>query len=674
MKNVKLFLDDLEMDLTGIDDIAGTYSIADFAKLQTRQSNRTIEFGLPLTLRNKKNLENIHIVNNASRKPYRVLSSRLYSNGINMNLDKCIIRKISDKIYVRLYGGNKSFFDSISSLKISDCDLSAYDHNWNHTEIQSRVNATEGAVYSLINYGRLSNVTNRVDCERLFCSVYSHSIVRAMINDAGYTYTGDLFDDDDFLLDIIPFSNSRTRYSQSFVDNHNGKIGLSADELNLVGVVTTPNYFKVTLDTVVSDPGSHFTFDGTLLQHVYVPEKNYNASFRVKLTMTDAEFSGVFDYRVKIFRDGDVVPLVEWYGETEPMDGGLYGVRFDQTSDYVDVNPGDKIYLEANIYASGTGSNHHTLIHGGLDVNGEHVSSMEIITNDAGPSYGDFWEVGINLPDIEQSSFLKYVLQEFGCLIDVNEIKKIVTINKFTRVVRNKAIAKDWSNKVLTNQVETNYELQDYAQVNHCRYLDDDDVVKPDGTDYDLLIDNETLDSEKDLFIAPFSATAPLIRLLAQLNVEVVDLTGEYDAVYVDDDDDAMTPDVLNIDYQSLKNIKPRILHQRVETSFALNFYSENTFRFSTSEFFRPYFIDINESFNLGWSYLIPRNSQLFVDILQSFRIIVEKLRLNESDINLLNHFIPVWIEKHYSYFYISTIDQFIFTKKIPTSVVLVKI
>lgn len=674
MTDIKLYIEDLQMDLFGNEDIAASYAIADFAKIETRQSNRSIEFGLPLTLRNKKNIDNLQIVNTASRKPYRVLRARLYSKGISMNLNSCIIRKISDKIYVRLYGGNKSFYDSISSLLISDCDLSTYDHEWNHTEIQSRVNATEGAVYSLINYGRLSFVTNRIDCERLFLSVYTHTIIRAMITDAGYAYTGDLFDDDDFLLDIIPFSNSRTKYSQSFVDSHNAKIGLSADEVNTVGVIVVPDYYKVTLDDVVSDPGSHFTFDGTLMQHVYVPDKNYNAAFRVKLTMIDAEFAGVFDYRVKVFRDGDINPLAEWYGTTVAMGGGTYGVRFDQTSAYVSVSPGDKIYLEANIYQSGIGTNHHTLIQGGFDVNGEHISSMEIITNDAGPSYGDFWEVAINLPEIEQPDFLKYVLQEFACLIDINEIKKIVTINKFSRVVKNKAIARDWSNKIVDDKTESDFELKEYAQVNHCKYLDDDNVVKPAGTDYDLTIDNQTLIPEKDLFVAPFSASSPLIRLLANVNVEVVDLTGEYDAVYVDDDSDPMTPDILFIDYQQLKNIKPRILHQRIETSFALNFYSENTFRFSTSEFFRPYFIDINEDFNLGWQYLIPRYSQTFVDVLQSFRIILEKIRLNESDINLLNHFIPVWIEKHYSYFYISSIDQFLFTKKSPTSVMLVKI
>lgn len=673
MKNVKLYLDDLLMDLTGVEDIAGTYSIADVAKLQTRQSNRTTEMGLPLSATNRKNIENLHIVNNGSRKPYRVLKARLYVNGISMQMEKAVIRKISDKIYLRLYGGNKSFFDIISPLLISECNLEAYNHNWDYGNIQTRVNATEGAVYSLINYGWLSSVANRVDCERLFTSVYSHSIVKAMITDAGYSYAGDLFDDDDFNLDIVPFSNSRTRYSQSFVDNHNALIGLSADDYNEVGVIATPDYYKVPLDAVVSDPGSHFSMDGDLGVKVYIPEKNYNVAFRVKLTMYDSEFLGSFNYRVKVFKKGTVDPVAAWYGVTGPMDGGLYGVRFDQTSAYVEVNSGDRFYLEANIYNGGTLSNHHTTIKGGLDINGDHITSMEIITNDAGPSWGDFWEVAANLPDIKQPDFLRYVLQEFGCLIDVNELKKIVTINKFDRVIRNKANAKDWSSKVLDDKTETNYELKEYAQVNHCTYQDDDNVVKPEGTDYDVVIDNETLDDEVDLFQAPFAASAPLIRLLAKVNVEVISLTGEYDAVYVDEDDDG-TKETLNIDYQKLQNTKPRILHNRTETSFALNFYSEGVFRFSTANFFRPYFIDINERFNLGWMYLIPLFSQRFVDVLQSYRTIIQKIRLNESDINQLDYFTPVWIEKHYSYFYISLIDQFVFTKKIPTSVMLVKI
>jgi len=674
MKNVELTLNNLQMDLSGSESIAGSYSIADFANIQNRQSNVSIEFQLPLTNRNKKNIENLQIPNNASRLPYRILTSRLTVNGINMNMERAIIRKVDSKITLRLFGGNKGFFDLISPLNINQCDLSEFDHDWTWSEIQTRLNSTSGNVYSLINYGLLSNVANRVDCERLFQSVFSHSIVRAMIENQGYQFAGNILDDPDFLLDIIPFSNSRTKYSDAFVENHNASFALSADELNLVGVVTTPDYYKVSLNTVVDDPGSHISYDGTLMQLVYTPEKNYQAKFHVKLTMHDAEFLGVFNYRVKVFRDGDAVPLAEWYGVTAAMDGGVYGVKFDKTSEYVSIDAGDKIYLEANIYNGGTLTNHHTLIVGGVDVSGNYISQMDVIVNDAGPSYGDFWETAANLPEISQPDFLRYVLQEYGCLIHVNEIKKIVTINKFTKVIQNKTIAKDWSSKVVTNSTATEYELKQYSQTNHCRYQDDDAVVKPDGTDFDVLIDNETLDPEQDLFVSPFAATMPVIRLQSQVNVEVIDLTGDYDKTYFDHDDDSGTADVLQIDYQRLRNVKPRILHNRAETSFTMHFYSGNSWKFSSSNFCRPYFIDINMSFNLGWQYLIPMYSQEFVDILQFYRIITEKIRLNEIDINQLDHFIPVWIEKHYSYFYISLVDQFLFTQKSPTAVRLVKI
>lgn len=86
-----------------------------------------------------------------------------------------------------------------------------------------------------------------------------------------------------------------------------------------------------------------------------------------------------------------------------------------------------------------------------------------------------------------------------------------VTFVPIDALWQNMTNAKDWSGKLVAQRGENvpkkiGYNLADWAQNNWYRWKDDDDVTEGYG-DGNLEIDNETLDTERDVVEFPFAAT-----------------------------------------------------------------------------------------------------------------------------------------------------------------------
>lgn len=82
----------------------------------------------------------------------------------------------------------------------------------------------------------------------------------------------------------------------------------------------------------------------------------------------------------------------------------------------------------------------------------------------------------------------------------------------YKKILDNITNAIDWTGKIdFTNRPKTEFKL-DYAQHNYLRYKDDESVIKPDGTDYDLTIVDERLQYEKKLIELLYSATESVYR------------------------------------------------------------------------------------------------------------------------------------------------------------------
>lgn len=136
---------------------------------------------------------------------------------------------------IALFGNLRNIFVDIDSLKLTDIDLSEYDHaftksrqkeSWD-TKIQkngadyvnfSSGNPTgEGYVYPVIDYGYRQN-QNEFEVQHLFPAVYLKEYIDKMFKRVGFTYTSDFFNSTFFKRLIIPFSGEVVKLSQSQVD------------------------------------------------------------------------------------------------------------------------------------------------------------------------------------------------------------------------------------------------------------------------------------------------------------------------------------------------------------------------------------------------------------------------------------------------------------------------
>lgn len=137
--------------------------------------------------------------------------------------------------------------------------------------------------------------------------------------------------------------------------------------------------------------------------------------------------------------------------------------------------------------------------------------SVEVTVMDADDvPAGGFFPVSANLPEIKIIDFVKFlacITGTFPLQIADDEKVKFIPI---ADVWKNIDKAKDWTAKVVAPHAENKpkgmeYNLSDWKQHNFYRWKEDDTVVG--SYDGDLLIENEALDLEREVFTFPFAAS-----------------------------------------------------------------------------------------------------------------------------------------------------------------------
>ena len=163
----------------------------------------------------------------------------------------------------------------------------------------------------------------------------------------------------------------------------------------------------------------------------------------------------------------------------------------------------------------------------------------------------------------------------------------------------------------------------------------EDNFTKPTGTDYDLLISNKSLPAEKELYTAPFGASAVTQVFTFNQNVWRVDIEGA-------------------------SAIQPRILVSNYITLDGTYYYKYNGANQSTdTQGNVPYFIT-DSSFNLGFDNNLRQGKMKYsLDLLTSPKQLKVLIRLKPIHINTLDFAKPVWIDFYKCWFYKSKINQF---------------
>ena len=632
---VQLYLNNQLCDLYGSEEIATDYAIAPIANIASRTGAKSVSFKIPLTANNREIIENANVIVNDTTLPYQLIPVQLKANGLDQNLEFAQIKSIKDDISLSLFGSNIDFFSIIKGLKLEDLD-NDYDHVWNLVNAHGSAVNTSGYIYGIIDYlatpnaAYIDDTDKEIDVRGLLPSVYLHSLISQIITEAGFTASGNFLTNANYKSVIIPCLST--------------KIGRYADQLNARAEQSTDSITPyLELDETIYDPLG------------IISEDTFNAGgiFGVVTAWVyNVQFTGTYSIQARVYFDNIIgsVDATLWKTaggvstviDVQPYIGTVDYADFDLTG--VELTQDDKVWITL----TGTGSG--TTGAGGY----LHITENDIEET----TFGKIFDVPANLPDMNQSDLLKDTCQKFGLILQVNNQTKVVSIRQFSEIIDNIPNALDWSDKVdYTEKPEIEFE-SDYARRNLCTYKADDSVVKPVGTDSEILIDNDNLEAEKELFESPFAASEQVLRF------------GGYSIAQIKYFTDIGTAD------ESLESVEPRYLIRRTET-FSIFTYTDGTSDLTATEVPLTHFILSTESFNAGFENNLLNNSSDLIAMIQNFRLVKMLLRNNASDINQLDFFTPVWIQikgQPGCYFYISEIKQFKVTSKESTEVSLGKL
>lgn len=245
-----------------------------------------------------------------------------------------------------------------------------------------------------------------------------------------------------------------------------------------------------------------------------------------------------------------------------------------------------------------------------------YIKITDIELNDEA-QYCTYYPIGSNLPDISVVDFIKQICWLFGLFaIKSDTGVSFISVNK---IIANKNKAVDWSKKLVPTgwtAKETSYTFGDFAQKNYFRYEENENAKSADGY---MVVQNNTLDHEKDLVKLPYTAGGDNGDMRA---VPYFKWSEDGTTVELEDCGDRIMQLVISFDSQGKEDAR-------------LDF-SDLKFQNRVSRF--------------GLSF--------YQDLIKSPFMIKDTFRLTEIDLKNIDYTIPVYIERYAAFFAIISIKS----------------
>lgn len=245
-----------------------------------------------------------------------------------------------------------------------------------------------------------------------------------------------------------------------------------------------------------------------------------------------------------------------------------------------------------------------------------YIKITDIELNDEAQYY-TYYPIGSNLPDISVVDFIKQICWLFGLFaIKSDTGVSFISVNK---IIDNRDKAVDWSKKLVPTgwtAKETSYTFGDFAQKNYFRYEENENAKSADGY---MVVQNKTLDHEKDLAKLPYTAGGDNGDMRA---VPYFKWSEDGTTVELEDCGDRIMQLVISFDSQGKEDAR-------------LDF-SDLKFQNRVSRF--------------GLSS--------YQDHIKSPFVIKDTFRLTEIDLKNIDYTIPVYIERYAAFFAIISIKS----------------
>jgi hypothetical protein len=661
MQNSQLFINDHPLDLPADSLIALSYAVNTLTDLSTVQGNISNSISLPNTANNRAALGYPDDVNfNGAGIIRKKLACRYLQNGVDVipqgNLR--ITGANKNSISVVISCGNTDFFDLITG-KISDLDMHEYDHIWNHANvIASRVNPV-AYVYPLINYGTLlpsgdESHSSGVYTNEMRPAILARYLVQKIVASAGYT-----LDDSAVITDpvtqpiytklLLPFSGDKMVHPQRYIDELKPK-DVKAANTGQSHSSANGELVSISFSNEVSDTDNRF--DGTRWTANCIMRINISASFP-HIHLNRPSGSGGGDGSI----DGAYFKIMH-----QPAGSGTANIMYEQKlgfgggdndADYNGVNlnmqsvamwPGDSVFIAYETAGHGVSTTLSIDAGATLNINADFSDVI----------YGEMLQLEGTLPDMSCTDFLKFIQFYFCAIIQTDNINKTVKIVPFGHIIQNMPLALDWSSKATNSDEDFDVQIGDYCQQNEANWSADDNISPDTYANGSFKIDDENLDLYQDIYDLPFAASYDVLSLASKLKTVAIN----------------KVPDVYQSSEFTIQTEKRICLLNTVNTS--LTYYQTDGSGVTVTDnvpltMFSSGNADIPD---LTLPSIFKNHYRDLVAVLSDQRKLTCFLRLTEMDIQQLNFFIPIYIQKYASYFYISKITDFTGVKPVKVDLI----
>ncbi len=218
--NKELYINGLLVDIDETDTpITLTFAVNDLANLEDRQSTFSSTINLPKTARNNAILGYANTDSFTQDDPYKLLPAKLVQNGIEIVPNGLFtLLRVTNNFEGQVISGIGGLGTAIADKKLVDLDMSNLDHVYTGANILASQSNIAGYIYPVIDYGLLSVSTATVNTFDLFPAVFTKTLIDKIITQAGYTYSGSVFNDPVFQNEIIPFTNDKFTKNVNNID------------------------------------------------------------------------------------------------------------------------------------------------------------------------------------------------------------------------------------------------------------------------------------------------------------------------------------------------------------------------------------------------------------------------------------------------------------------------
>lgn len=511
--NDRLFFNGQELDINPLKKIAENYQVNDLLDFSKRQTSFTNTFDLPKTHRNIDVLQGLGLVGEISNIPYELNKLTYFRNGIQVFSNaRAIIKETENEFKCNAYFGNNDIFDIIESKKLSELDLSQFNHALSVDNYFKYLNGTD-IIYAVADYSQMNDSV--IDINYQVPSIKTAWLWDKIFAEAGFTYKyagrGGRNDYNVFLSDLW---NETYITIDGGLDTNVEKIPktLQWDALNEVNYQY--RYFKdyvwVELNTkfgkgyyrtiITYIPAT--TKDIVSFENVNNVENSLVNFYNNKITIKQNNYysieikgsivaNSVQQLFLKIYLNDNVLSTIE-------IKQGIFDLNFSIRS-YFKEN--DIVYFS---FETINENNSQDVVFNTLLDFEIHLDNQEPFIN-----FSNFWS------NISQKDFIKDFVNFYGLtykkvgneyqFISYEELFNANPVyENFNAIEPTNFVADDWSNKfhILTKE---EYSLGDYSQRNIFKYKYDNPVnTFADGVmridDFTLPLENT---AETRLFKAP---------------------------------------------------------------------------------------------------------------------------------------------------------------------------